>query len=137
MKICVRTILSMALLVSTVPLAAQTNPASFTGTVTSKDGAVLPDAEVVATNVATQVTYPAKSNSDGLFTIPALPIGTYKVRATIQGYQPFETNEINLESGQIARLNISMQVGFEQNVEVTGVAPVLQTQDAVVGEVIS
>ncbi len=137
MKIWVRTILSMALLVSTVPLAAQTNPASFTGTVTTKDGAVLPDADVVATNVATQVTYPAKSNSDGLFTIPALPIGTYKVRATIQGYQPFETNEIKLESGQIARLNISMQVGFEQNVEVTGVAPVLQTQDAVVGEVIS
>jgi hypothetical protein len=134
----VRTALSCAMLLAPVSLVAQTHFASFTGTITSKaDGTPVVDVEVVATNVATQVTYTAKSNSDGLFTISALPIGTYKVRATAQGFQAYETNPIQLESGQTARLEIPMQVGFEQAVEVSGVAPILQTQDAVVGEVIS
>ncbi len=51
----------------------------------------------------------------------------YKLRATGQGFQAYETNEIQLESGQIARVNIPMQLGFEQRVEVSGVTPILQT----------
>jgi hypothetical protein len=130
--------LALALILSPIALVAQTNFASFTGTVTSTDGSVVPGASVVATNVATQVTYTATSNEQGLYTISALPIGTYKVQAELQGFQKFETNEIKLESGQTARVDITLQVGgFEQNVEVSGVTPILQTQNAVVGEVIS
>jgi hypothetical protein len=119
------------------PLPAQTQFASFTGTVTSKDGEPVPSVEVVATNVATQVTYTARTNEQGIYTITALPIGEYKVRAQAQGFQPFETNPIRLESGQNARLDVSMTLGIQESVEVTGVSPILQTQDAVVGEVIS
>src|SRR5215210_5766057 len=129
---------SVALLVGFSPLAAQTHFASFIGTTVSSDGTPVADVEVVATNVATQVTYSATSNAEGLYTISALPIGTYKIRAQGKGFQTFETNEIKLESGQSARVDINLQVGgFEQNVEVTGVTPILQTQDAVVGEVVS
>jgi hypothetical protein len=125
-------------LVIPVTLAAQTLFASVTGTIVNKgDGTPIADVDIVATNVATQVTYPGKTNSEGIYTISALPIGSYKVRAQVQGFQPQETNVIRLESGQIARLDIQMQLGLEQAVEVTGVAPILQTQDAVVGEVIS
>jgi hypothetical protein len=120
-----------------VPLHAQTYFASFTGTVTGNDGNPVADVEIVATNVATQVTYTARSNADGLYTISALPIGPYKLRGQVQGYKAYETSEIQLESGQTARVNISMQLGFEQAVEVSAVTPILQTQDAVVGEVIS
>src|SRR6185503_11742213 len=49
----------------------------------------------------------------------------------------FETNTIRLESGQNARVDIAMQLGVAESIEVTGVAPILQTQDAVVGEVVS
>jgi hypothetical protein len=116
---------------------AQTQFAGFTGTVTSKDGNPLPNVDVVATNVGTQVAYPAKSNDVGLYTITALPIGTYRVRATAPSFQAYETNPVRLESGQNARVNITMQLGVAENIEVVGVAPILQTQDAVVGEVIS
>jgi hypothetical protein len=129
---------TLGFLVNTGPGFAQTHFASVTGTITNKtDATPMADVEVVATNVATQVTYPGKTNSDGLYTIAALPIGTYKLRANAQGFQPHETNVIQLESGQNARVDIAMQLGIEQNVEVTGVSPILQTQDAVVGEVIS
>lgn len=130
-------ILSSALLLSSIPLLAQTQFASFTGIVTSNDGNPLPDIQVVATNVATQVTYPARSNDAGLYTISSLPIGIYTVRAEAPNFRPFETNPIRLESGQTARVDIGMQLGVTESVEVTGVTPILQTQDAVVGEVIS
>ena len=94
-------------------LIAQTHFASFTGTVTSKDG--------VPCRCRSRRDEPrdaghlhGESNSDGLYTISALPIGTYKVRAQAQGFQAFETNAIRLESGQIARVDITMQLGVEQ-----------------------
>ncbi len=53
------------------------------------------------------------------------------------GLPSFETNPIRLESGQNARVDITLTVGASEQVEVTAVSPILQTQDAVVGEVIS
>jgi Carboxypeptidase regulatory-like domain len=120
-----------------IPLGAQAHFASFTGTITSSDGLSVPDVEVVATNEATQVKYTAKSNDQGLYTISALPIGTYVVRATAAQFRPFQTNAIRLESGQTARIDITLAVGAAEQVEVTAVSPILQTQNAVVGEVIS
>lgn len=130
-------VLSSMVLLASVPVVAQIHFASFTGTVSSRDGNPIPDVEVVATNQATQVAYRARSNDRGLYTIPALPIGTYGVRAQAPRFQAFATNPIRLESGHIARVNIPMQLGVAETVNVTGVAPILQTQDAVVGEVIS
>ena len=136
---CLRTALAaLVAVVCSVPLVAQTQFASFTGTVVSRDGNPVPNVDVVATNQGTQVEYRARSNEAGLYTISALPIGTYKIRATAASFQAYETNPIRLESGQVARVNITMQLGgVTENIEVVGLAPILQTQDAVVGEVIS
>src|SRR5262249_19546414 len=128
----VRTLALVSALLAPAVVLAQTHLASFTGTVTSKDGNPVAKVEVVATNQATQVSYTAHSNDQGIYTISALPIGTYKIRATAQAFQAYETNPIKIESGQIARVDIQMQLGVAEQVEVTGVAPILQTQDAVV-----
>ena len=128
---------SSVLLMSSAPLLAQTHFASFTGTISSSDGLSVPNVEVIATNQDTQVTYTAKSNDEGLYTITAVPIGIYVVRAQAPNFRPFETNVIRLESGQNARLDITLSVGATEQVEVTAVSPILQTGDAVVGEVIS
>jgi hypothetical protein len=125
------------LLVVAAPLLAQTQFASFTGTITSSDGSPLASVEVVATNVATQVTYRATSNAAGLYTISALPIGSYTIRARAATFRVYETKPIVLESGQVARVDVAMELGVAENIEVSGVSPILQTQDAVVGEVIS
>jgi outer membrane receptor protein involved in Fe transport len=128
---------SFVMAIGWISLSAQSHFASFTGTIVGNDGLPIPDVEVVATNEATQVAYTAKSNNEGLYTISALPLGTYVVRVKAQNFRPYETNPIKLESGQTARVDISLQVGATENVEVTALSPILQTQDAVVGEVIS
>src|SRR5262249_55943180 len=129
---CRAVLVGLAIFVCSAVANAQTHFASLTGTVTSSDGATVPKVKVVATNQDTQVTYTATSNDDGLYTIAALPIGTYVVTATAQNFRPFETNPIKLESGQNARVDISMAVGSTEKVEVTAVSPILQTQNAVV-----
>jgi hypothetical protein len=117
---------------------AQTGAASITGLLTDQSGAAAPGVTVTAINQATNVAYPAVSNSAGNYTITSVPVGTYVVKAELSGFKTATTKPFPLEAKQIARLDLKMEVGrLEDNVEVTAEAPVLQTESATVGEVIS
>jgi len=117
---------------------AQTGAASITGLLTDQSGAAAPGVTVTATNQATNVPYPAVSNSAGNYTITSVPVGTYVVKAELSGFKTATTKPFQLEAKQIARLDFKLEVGkLEDNVEVTAEAPVLQTESATVGEVIS
>jgi hypothetical protein len=117
---------------------AQTGAASITGLVTDESGAAAPGVTVTAVNQATNVEYAGVSNQAGNYTITALPVGTYVVRSALGGFKTATTRPITLEAKQIARLDFRMEIGaLEDRVEVTAPAPVLQTESATVGEVIS
>ncbi|PYR59081.1 MAG: hypothetical protein DMF91_15685, partial [Acidobacteria bacterium] len=106
--------------------------------VTDKTGATVPRATVTATNQATNVLYTADSNEAGNYTVTSLPIGTYVVKAELSGFKTAATKPIELEAKQILRVDFKLEVGtLEEAIEVTGVSPVLQTESATVGEVIS
>ena len=132
--------LSLVLLLSALgpALHAQTGAASITGLVTDSTGAAAPGVTVTATNKATNVEYVGTSNAAGNYTITALPVGTYVVKSALTGFKTSTTKPIALEAKQIARLDFKLEVGaLEDTVEVVGQAPVLQTESATVGEVIS
>ena len=117
---------------------AQTGAASITGLVTDQSGAVTPGVTVTATNQATGVGYAGVSNDSGNYNILSLPVGRYVVKATLSGFKTTTLPPFTLEAKQIARLDLKMEVGaLEDTVEVTAQAPVLQTESATVGEVIS
>jgi hypothetical protein len=117
---------------------AQTGAASITGLVTDESGAAAPGVTITATNQATNVPYSTVSNDAGNYTITSLPVGTYVVTSALTGFKTATTKPIALEAKQIARLDFKMEVGaLEDTVEVTALAPVLQTESATVGEVIS
>jgi hypothetical protein len=132
-------LLALALVSGLPALAlAQTGAASITGLVTDQTAAAVPGVSVVATNQATNVEYSAVSNQAGNYTILSVPIGQYVVKATLSGFKTTTTPAIRLEANQIARVDLKMEVGaLEDTVEVTAQAPVLQTETATVGEVIS
>jgi hypothetical protein len=117
---------------------AQTGAASITGVVTDQSGAAAPGVTVSATNQGTNVAYTAVTNTAGNYTITSVPIGTYVVKSELAGFKVSATKPITLEAKQIARLDFKMEVGtLEDTVEVTSQAPVLQTETATVGEVLS
>jgi hypothetical protein len=120
------------------PANGQTGAASVTGILTDQSGAALPGVTVIATNQDTSVTYTAVSNQAGVYTITSVPVGTYVVKAEITGFKTVVTRPMALEASQIARLDFRLEVGaLQETLEVVGTSPLLQTEKASVGEVIS
>ena len=139
-----RLFLSSALLLITigflVPAAAvaQTGAGSLTGIVSDQTGASVPGATVTATNQATNVAYAAVANDAGNYTVTSLAVGTYLVKAELSGFKTAATKPIQVEAMQIVRIDFKMELGaLEETVLVIGESPVLQTESATVGEVIS
>jgi len=130
--------LAILLAFAAAPAIGQNVAASVTGTVTDTTGALVRGATVTAVSKSTGVEYPATSNDAGVYTITGLNIGAYVIRAEAAGFKKVTTNAIVLESGQVAKVPIKLEVGgITDSVEVTGVNPILQTENAVVSEVIT
>jgi hypothetical protein len=122
----------------TQAVSAQTITATLTGTISDPNGAVVANARVEATNQGTKNTFTVQTNSSGNFTIPFLPVGDYVVTVEMRGFKKIVSEPIKLEVNQTARINLSLAVGeVGETVTVTDIAPVLQTENANVGTVIS
>src|SRR5215469_6608806 len=105
--------------------AQATASATIQGTVTDKSGAVVAGAEVVAKNKATDVTRTAASDETGSYRFELLPVGTYMVNVTKQGFAVF-SQTIEILVGQTATVNAELKPGAESEViEVTSEAPLL------------
>src|SRR6266853_4309533 len=106
---------------------AQVSGAMLTGTVTDSSGAVIPNAQVSITNLATGVTRTVSSGSAGLYTAPNLLPATYEIRVTAPGFSTQVQKGVTLTVGAQQALDIKMQVGqVSQTVEVTAEAPTVE-----------
>jgi Carboxypeptidase regulatory-like domain len=107
---------------------AQTFRGAINGTVTDPSGAVVPNAQVKATDKATGIDRATISTSDGQFVFQDLPVGTYSVVITSQGFPVLTVDHILVTQGAIytlaAKLSISQQA---TTVEVSAAALVLDT----------
>ena len=103
-------VLSLAL-VWTTPAYADNLYASIRGTVVDPSGAVVPGAQLTATNLATGLRYNTTSSTDGLFSFLQLPIGDYSVNAEKSGFKGFTAAHIHLDLDQIFSLKVPMELG--------------------------
>src|SRR5262245_21286396 len=90
---------------------AQTGAASITGLLMDQSGAAAPGVTVTAINQATNVAYTAVSNSAANYDIAAVPVGTYVVKAELQGFKTTTTKPFQLEAKQFARLDLMLELG--------------------------
>ena len=81
------------------------------GTVTDSTGAVVPNVRVVATNQDTGISYPTTSQSDGVYTFPQLPVGTYTVSVAAPGFKSFSATGITLTIDQEYVETVMLQTG--------------------------
>src|SRR5260370_16002650 len=91
--------------------AAQVQRGSITGTVFDPQGAVVPNAQITATDDSTGANFTAKSSSEGTFTIPGLPFGTYSVKIAAAGFRPWEANNVQVVTAQESSLRATLTVG--------------------------
>jgi hypothetical protein len=117
---------------------SQTITGSVAGTVADSSGAVIPNAKITATNVGTNLSYTTSSNPAGVYNLLFLPIGEYNLTVEVVGFKRVTQGPFTLEVSQVARIDPKMEVGeMTQSINVGAVAPILQTESAQSGGVIS
>jgi Carboxypeptidase regulatory-like domain len=130
-------VFGVILLVSSVCCVAQIPTGSISGTVSDPTGAAIPGAAITLTNDATGARRSAVSNDSGLYSLPSLSPATYTLSVEAKGFKVETQKNIEVQVGESARLDFSMQVGnTSETIEVSGGAPVLETENATIGTVI-
>ena len=121
----------------TCPLAAQAPSGEISGVVGDQTGAVVPGVSITLTNPATNAARTALTNEAGLYVLRAIPPGVYSLKAELPGFRAVERKNIEVQVGSSNRIDVMLEVGEVNSiVEVTGGAPVLQTETASIGTVI-
>ena len=135
MRRCLPVLLAPFVLTIPSTISAQTVTGSVGGTVTDSTGAVVPNAQVTAHNVATGVDAQATTNGAGIYSIRFLPIGQYEVTVQAPGFSTAKLPAFALEVDQTAKFDAHLQTGgATTTVDVQGdVAPILNTNDATLG----
>src|SRR5215831_17292303 len=117
--------------------AAQEFRGAITGRVTDNTGAVLPGVTVTATNVATNVPSSTTTNGEGIYTIPYLTPGLYKVLVELSGFKKILRENIDVRVADRIALDFKMDVGqLEETLTVTASSPLLELGSASAGQVI-
>lgn len=138
MKVFRKKILLLALAtLATLPAFSQSITGTITGAVTDASGAVLPGVTILVANDNTGLTRTVITNESGNYTATLLPVGNYRVEAELSGFRKEIRRGITLQVDQKARIDLVLQVGqVSEVIEVSGEAPLIQTEDASVGSVI-
>lgn len=121
-----------------LPACAQVDTGTLVGTVRDTSEAVLAGAAVTATNTDTGVANSAITNAEGEYVLTPLRIGTYSLTVEAKGFQKEIRNGIVLNVQQNIRLDFTLKVGsVSQTTVVTGAAPLVETENASLGDVIT
>lgn len=105
--------------------------ASISGHVTDSTGASVPRAKVQATNIATKEVSNATTDNAGVYTIPLLQPGAYRLTIQATGFKQYVRERVTLEISQAAGIDAKLELGdVTQTVEVSGEAALLDTQTA-------
>jgi hypothetical protein len=122
-------VLILLLVTTFAPGAALAQTSStVSGTVYDASGAVLPGVTVTARSGATGLIRTSVTGPEGRFVVAQLPPGSYEIRAELAGFQPHVRPEVELTVAQSLTLNITLQVGSVEIVDVvTAEIPVVNT----------
>ncbi len=102
---------------------------NITGTVTATDGALVPNATVIVTDVGTHFTRTVTTDGSGNYVVADLNPGTYSVKIDAPGFSELQNNAINLTAQQTLRIDGHLAVaGANTSVTVTSGAPVVNLE---------
>ena len=128
---------ALLLFLTSSPARAQVDSGAILGNVTDTSGAQVRGAQVTVTNEGTNATLSSTSGNDGEYKFTPLPIGQYTVTVTFQGFSTLTQKHITVNVGADVVANFALKPGaVNETIEVASTVPVLETQDASVGQVV-
>src|SRR5439155_8921215 len=108
---------------------AQKTTGDITGTITDTTGGVLPGVTVNAVCTATNLTRTATTDAQGGFSLPELPVCTYRVSAEIQGFKT-TVRDVQVAVNNVSKADFRLEVGAQsESITVEAVAPLVEFSD--------
>ena len=119
------------------PAGAQESTGAIVGNVSDQSGAALKGANVTVKDVDRGLSLNGQTNDAGAYDFPRVPVGNYEVTVSAQGFQSAHHAPFELILNQTARFDFQLKVGqTTETVEVTGSAPLLETDSSLMGSLI-
>jgi hypothetical protein len=110
---------------------AQTFRGAINGNVTDPSGAVVPNAQVKATETKTGIDHNTTTTGDGQFAFQDIPVGMYKVTVTATGFAAYTADKVDVITGTIYTLPVKLSVAKgTTTVEVSAAALTMDTTTA-------
>ena len=108
------------------------------GIVKDPSGAVIPGAQVSAILQGESIERKATTGGEGEFTIPTVPVGTYLVQIEAKGFKTFQQENVAVDIGHVAQVNVSLELGQStQIVTAEAAAPLVETTSTQLGGVMN
>ncbi len=122
----------------TSPFASAQSTGGITGTVTDPAGALIPNAAISVKNEATGEERATATDSAGLYAVPSLVVGKYRVEVKSPGMQTIAVTGLDVSAGSTTRQDFQMKVSSAtQTIEVVAAPPLIDTSSTTIGDVIN
>jgi hypothetical protein len=134
-RVCLLAVLWVA--ASALSVLAQVAAGQITGLVRDPTGVAIPGARITVTEARTNLQRVVVSNGDGVYTVPSLAPGEYRLDIELSGFIPVRRQGVRLATGEKARIDFDLAVGgLQEQVTVVGDAPIMRGETASLGTVV-
>ncbi len=131
------TVLSVSLLLLALRALGQSPNGNINGLVLDPTNRVIAGAEIIAVNDLTGVQFTTKTNDDGVYVLPNLPPGPYRLQVSKTGFKTLIKPDITLSVQDALSINFTLPIGaLLETVTVTGGAPLINSESPSVSTVI-
>jgi len=112
--------------------------ASISGTVVDPSGAVIPGATVTLRGAGAGLSRVAVTNSDGLYSFPALAAGQYEIEVSHSGFAPYHQLGLAVDTGSVLRVDARLELGAQtQTITVSEAGVHVETDSTQMGQAIA
>ncbi len=119
------------------PAHAQTGTGEITGLIRDQAGAAVPGATITATETRTNFQRVVVSTGEGLYTVPSLAPGEYRLDLELTGFKSVRRSGIRLATGEKTRIDFDLEVGtLQEQVTVVADSSIVRTETASLGTVV-
>jgi hypothetical protein len=129
--------LAVLLVIGSTAFGRPQSTAVLQGTITDQSGALISGVKITVRNQATGAERTTQTDTNGTYQVAALPVGTYRIEIRADGFQTQVVSNLTLEVSQTVVQNFQLKVGgVNQEINITGDAPVVESTTTTVGQVI-